>query len=54
MHGVQRLADVDVEVRVGVGGVVFALVIGFVTAGAVDERGQVDDGASIPHGTLCL
>lgn len=54
MHGVERLADVDVEVRAGVGAVVLTLIVCFVTPGAVDEWGQVDEGAAVPHGALGL
>lgn len=54
VHGVQRLADVDVEVRAGVRGVVLALIVRFVPPGAVDEGGQVDDGAAVPHRTFRL
>lgn len=55
VHGVERLADVDVEVGVGVGVVVLlTLVVRLVAPRAVDERGQVDDGAAVPHGTFHL
>lgn len=54
MHRVQRLADVDVEVRAGVGGVILALVICLIAPRAVDERGQVNNRASIPHRALRL
>lgn len=51
---IQRLADVNVEVGVGVGGVILALVIRLVTPSAVDEGRQVDNGATILHGTFWL
>lgn len=51
---IQRLADINVEVRVGVGGVILALVIRLVTPSAVDEGRQVDNGATILHGTFWL
>lgn len=54
MHGVERLADVDVEVGAGVRAVILTLVIGFVTPGAMDEWGQVDEGAAVPHRALGL
>lgn len=54
MHWVQRLANVDVEVRACVGGVILTFVIRLVAPRAVDERGQVNNGAPIPHRALRL
>lgn len=55
MHGIQWLADVDIEVGVGVRGVILlTFIVRFIATGAVDERGQVNDGAPVPHSAFRL
>lgn len=54
MHGIQWLADVDVEVRGGIRGAILTFIICFIATSTMDERGQINNGTSIPHSTFSL